>query len=113
MTRDYLYVIGRDEGPVKVGIATAPLKRLTTIRTSCPFKIEILHIQPMRDRDHARKHERLFHRCMDERRLAGEWFSMTADEAIEEIETGLDIELFHEARDVDARAAVSYPNGVN
>lgn len=107
MTKDYLYVIGREEGPVKVGIATAPLKRFTTLKTGCPFKIQILHIQPMRDREHARKSERHFHAVYEQYRLAGEWFDISADFAIEGIETGLEMDRYFEDREAaEQRASV-------
>lgn len=107
MTKDYLYVIGREEGPVKVGIATAPLKRLTALRTGCPFKVEILHIQPMRDREHARSHEKTFHAVYQENRLSGEWFELDADQAIEGIETGLETERWFEQEAWDKERGVS------
>lgn len=96
MKRCFIYVIGRREGPVKVGITSAPQSRLATIQTGCHFKIELLYCRECRDRDHALKHEREFHICHDDYRLAGEWFDLEAEAAMQLVDTALDHEIWHE-----------------
>ena len=46
MSDYYIYVISRRGthglcGPVKIGISSNPLNRLSTLQTACPFKIDI------------------------------------------------------------------------
>lgn len=94
----FLYVIGKEDGPVKVGISDYPGGRLNTLQTGCPFKIEILHLAEMRDRNHALWHEANFHEVYAEKRLVGEWFDLDAELAIECITSGLDIEEHFEQR---------------
>ena len=96
MSTTYLYVIGREEGPVKVGITNSLTGRISAIQTGCPFRIKLLHAQPMRNRDHALLHERWFHASYEEKRLHGEWFDLEYELAVEMIETSLEHELAHE-----------------
>jgi predicted GIY-YIG superfamily endonuclease len=100
----YLYVIGREQGPVKVGISASPESRLGQIQTGCPFKCGLLHVQLMRDRNHALSHERTFQEVYTKYRLIGEWFKLDAELAIEGIETGLEFEEYFEKRAAGAAA---------
>jgi hypothetical protein len=84
----YVYVIGRDEGPVKVGITTNLIARLRSMQTGCPFKLQLLYAMPAENRDNALWHERIFHDVYAEHRLEGEWFNLAAYEAIEGVQTG-------------------------
>jgi predicted GIY-YIG superfamily endonuclease len=96
---NFIYVIGRQDGPVKVGVTSNPQSRLGQIRTGCPFHVELLHAEPMLSRAHALQHEADFHAVYEEKRLNGEWFDIDAELAIELIETGLDHESwFQETR---------------
>lgn len=90
MTDVYLYVIGRVDGPVKVGISSTPGARLSAIQTGCPFAIELIFAVKFPDRVHALKHEQIFHEVHDQKRLHGEWFRLEADLAIESIETAVE-----------------------
>jgi hypothetical protein len=96
MTQHFIYVIGREEGPVKVGVSSYPAGRLSTIQTGCPFKIDILHLRECRDRQHALKHEGSFHRVYADERLSGEWFDLEADYAIECVDMGFEFEEYFE-----------------
>lgn len=78
----YVYVIGRPEGPVKVGISSSPYARLSTIQTSCPFAIDLAYVFQCPDRDIARHIERSFHETRREKCLHGEWFNYAPREAI-------------------------------
>lgn len=92
MKQHFIYVIGRPEGPVKVGITSSPQARLSTIQTGCHFHIDILYLRECRDRNHALEHERNFHAVYAEHRLSGEWFDMESDLAGEGVDTPFDIE---------------------
>jgi hypothetical protein len=94
--RHFIYVIGLEEGPIKVGITSSPGPRLAAIQTGCHFKIDILHLRECRDRDDALHHESTFHDVYEGVRLAGEWFDMEADLAIEGIDVGFDAQEYFE-----------------
>lgn len=96
MKRHYIYVIGREEGPVKVGITSSPGSRLSTIQTGCHFPIEILHLRECRDRDDALRHEQSFHVVYEENRLTGEWFNLDADLAIEGVDCDFETRAYFE-----------------
>lgn len=103
----YIYVIGRKEGPVKVGISSYPTGRLGQIQTGCHFRCELLHIRKCRDRAHALHHEEIFHACHTDERLAGEWFELDATLAIESVDNGFEFEEhFAQEAQREYRAAV-------
>lgn len=88
----YLYAIGRPEGPVKIGISNGPNGRLIALQTGCPFSLQIIHTVPIGTFDQARKHERAIHDIYAGDRLAGEWFNIDGEQAIEAIETELELD---------------------
>lgn len=88
----YIYVIGTEDGPVKVGISAYPRGRLATLQTGSSVKLDLLHLRPCRDRIHALWHEETFHLCHAETRLVGEWFDMPSDLAIESVDCSFDYE---------------------
>jgi hypothetical protein len=89
---EYLYVIGRKKGPIKVGVSSNPQSRLKSIQTGCAFPIKNLFQVRMLNRDQALGQERAFHEIHAGQRLHGEWFDMDAELAIESIETGIHID---------------------
>lgn len=92
---DFIYIMGRREGPVKIGITSGdPISRLRMVGTGCPFPIELLHLRLLDDREHARWHEKNIHAVCDDDRLSGEWFDMTCNEAVEQIERSI-VKKFH------------------
>lgn len=82
MTAKYVYVMLSENGPIKVGIAADPKARLASIQSASPWKITLVHASEHKD---AGIIERAVHLALRDRRLTGEWFSATADEAIEAI----------------------------
>ena len=92
----FVYVIGREEGPVKVGISTYPWGRLATLQIGCPFKLTLLHTHKARSRNHALEHEEMFHGVYDENRLHGEWFDLDAELAIEGVDCTFETEEWFE-----------------
>jgi predicted GIY-YIG superfamily endonuclease len=83
----YVYVIGREQGPVKIGIASNPWSRLTELQTGCPFRLNLLHARRVSSRDIAIAYERNVHETYAECRLMGEWFKIDSDTATDAIET--------------------------
>lgn len=94
----YLYVIGLEGGPVKIGMSDNPWYRLTTFQMGSPCKLTLFHTQQMRDRQHAAENEEHAHAVLKDKRLYGEWFDVDEYLAIEVIETGQQIEEYFEAR---------------
>lgn len=95
----YVYVIGREEGPVKVGISKNPNARAACLQEGCPFKLDVLHKVESRNRKNAFEHEQIFHEVYQDYRLIGEWFDLDADAAIEGVDTGFQIEAHFEERE--------------
>jgi uncharacterized protein (DUF4415 family) len=81
----YLYAIGVFEGPVKIGFTKSPRERLSTIKTASPVSVQMLACFDVGDL-HSEV-ERTMHFILRDERQSGEWFNITADRAIEAIET--------------------------
>lgn len=88
----YVYIIGREEGPVKIGITAALTSRFNSVQTGCPFPIKLLYAYPATDREHAQEHESIFHRAHAGKRLAGEWFDLDGERARDDLFTQFDYE---------------------
>lgn len=63
------FVQAGDDGPVKIGLAKEPLRRVSSLQTGSPVPLRLRHVVPG---DHAL--ERALHRRFAEARVAGEWF---------------------------------------
>lgn len=61
-------------GPIKIGIAADPKKRLLAIASAMPFPVRLLKSAPGTEAD-----ERAVHRIFRESRLVGEWFRETQE----------------------------------
>ena len=94
----YLYVIGAEDGPVKIGITTNLTSRLSMIQTGCHFRAAIWFVWPIFDREEAAMHEQTVHAVYKELRLAGEWFNMPADQGREAIECAVDTHAYFKER---------------
>ena len=81
----YIYIIGTDRPPYKVGISTNPQKRLRELQTGHPERLHVLHEQPTQS-DRTRLLERVIHRHLKHRRLEGEWFDMDLEDLVMQIE---------------------------
>lgn len=86
----FLYVIGSDQGPVKIGISNNPLGRLATIQTGCHVKVHLWFTKGIATRELALMHERAIHQDHKDRRLNGEWFDMDPGEGAEAIDVQVD-----------------------
>lgn len=65
----FVYFIGSQSGPIKIGIATRPKNRLKELQTSHHERLEILAVC-----DGDMELERAYHARYAARRLTGEWF---------------------------------------
>jgi hypothetical protein len=75
-----VYVIAGPSGPRKIGIATDVRSRLAQIQTACPFKVVLEHFDECSQVD-AELVEANAHTLLAGKRLYGEWFAASADEA--------------------------------
>lgn len=82
----YVYVIGREAGPVKIGISDNPDNRLQQLKSGCPFKPAVIWQHSMPMREDAFAIERAFHAKHANRRLHGEWFNMDWEAASDTLE---------------------------
>jgi hypothetical protein len=76
----YVYVIGAYQQSVKVGLSECPEKRLADLQTSNPAKLR-LHFKAEVAPDKVRFVEMQAHKALSGKRLAGEWFDCSPDEA--------------------------------
>lgn len=93
--RAYLYIAGRPEGPIKVGISRKPINRLSMLGTGCPFQIELLHLKIMDNMETARENETEFMIVNQHKRMSGEWFDMDIYEVLEYFETTVEIQNYY------------------
>jgi len=85
--RTFVYAIGSEDGPVKVGITQNLGSRLRSLQTGSPQKLELIWVYTTWDRAVAQRMERQFHDVHADVRLTGEWFQLSADLASESLET--------------------------
>lgn len=100
-TQHHVYVLARvfADGrgpPVKVGITKELQSRLATIRTSCPFPIEIAHVLTLPERRWAQHIEWCFHGMAAKKRAHGEWFDVPPPAAERMIALIFEASLAHE-----------------
>lgn len=72
--KGYVYFIQAGEGPVKIGWALDPKKRLAELQTGCPSELRLIGTWPG-----DRELEKSAHQHFAEHRLRGEWFRPTRD----------------------------------
>jgi hypothetical protein len=72
--KSYVYFIGGETGPVKIGYTIAPLERLAAMQMGCPIKLSILAKVEGTVAD-----EKAYHRRFAEHRSHGEWFERHPD----------------------------------
>jgi hypothetical protein len=81
---NFIYVIGGTEKPYKIGITNNPGRRLKNLQTGHPSKLRIHHVEPIPD-DQVRLIEQTIHKTINHKRLQGEWFDITLEDAIAEV----------------------------
>lgn len=80
----YLYVIGNCTNKQKIGFSANVEKRLKSLQTGNPDKLEIHH--KILCKGNHRELEKKIHQELSYKRLSGEWFSMTPEEATNYLE---------------------------
>lgn len=81
----FLYVIAASEtGPVKLGLSVHPEKRVRQLQTGSALPLKIFHTEEIDDAL-VKPAESALHRLLSYRRLKGEWFDLTVEQAIAEV----------------------------
>ena len=81
----YLYVIGNDTDRQKIGFSKDVEKRLKTLQTGNPDKLKI-HYKIECPSNKTISLEKKIHTELSYKRLKGEWFDMTPQEAMNYLE---------------------------
>jgi hypothetical protein len=84
----FVYVIGSEDGPKKIGIAKSIQKRLGQIKCGSPNAVSILAERSM-SRQVAFAVEHLVHAVLGKHRLSGEWFDVPSDIATATIDKAI------------------------
>jgi DNA-binding transcriptional regulator YiaG len=79
----YVYVLRAGSGPVKIGRASNPEARRRELSAGCPYRLELVYKHPCKVP--AKLVEADTHRMLWEYRTWGEWFEVSAEDAIEAI----------------------------
>jgi len=80
----FIYVIGPESGSQKIGFSQDVEKRLSSIQTGNPQKLKIHHKQEVR-KEHVRLLEKKIHHANARKKVSGEWFDLTPEDAILEV----------------------------
>ena len=86
MNSRFVYVAGDQNGALKIGISFNPTQRLTQLQHTSPL---VLHHQTSVSGS-ARSVERVAHLLLSEKRLRGEWFDVSIEEAIAAVELAVE-----------------------
>ena len=86
----FIYVISARDGtgPQKIGYSQDVEKRLFSIQTGNPVKLKIHHKQEIPD-DRAKLLEKQIHKEIRHKKISGEWFDITPNDAKLEIDFAL------------------------
>lgn len=80
----WIYIIGVEKNPVKIGIATDLRKRLGHLQIGCPDELIVHHTVRAPTRN-LKVIEGLAHRRLHSSHRRGEWFNVDADDALAEV----------------------------
>jgi Meiotically up-regulated gene 113 len=81
----YIYVIGADQPPYKVGVAKNPEQRLKALQTGHPKPLRLIH-KIATDAKRTHLLEAAMHRNMRHYQQTGEWFDMPLERLLAEVE---------------------------
>lgn len=84
MMSSYIYVIGPDKPPIKIGVTTDLDIRLKAIQTGNSQKLQVHYIEEV-DPNHAYLYEKIIHKNLKLQNTHGEWFDISIEDAINEI----------------------------
>lgn len=79
-----IYIIGPKDGPFKIGYAADPKARLSNLQVGQAVDL-ILHYHEETESEIAKVIEKIIHRTIGHKRIRGEWFNVSLEEAIGEV----------------------------
>jgi len=79
-----IYIIGPEGGPYKIGYAGDPKSRLSNLQVGQAVELKLLY-EERTETTTAKVIEKLIHRNLATKRIRGEWFSVSLEEAIGEV----------------------------
>ncbi len=85
MTQNYIYVIGPENGPVKIGYTGDPPSRLVNLQVGHNEKLMIHHLREI-DSERVWVMEKLIHRGISYKKIRGEWYDISIQDAIFEVD---------------------------
>lgn len=88
MSTSYIYIIGGDAPPFKVGISKDPERRLRALQTGHPHKLKIHTVKPT-SADKTKLLESVIHHHLRLHRTHGEWFDLSLEDVRLEVEFAL------------------------
>jgi Meiotically up-regulated gene 113 len=88
MQTSYIYVIGTEQPPYKIGISKNPQRRLKNLQTGHPELLRIHSIKPTNCQE-TKLLETVIHRNLKHYKLKGEWFNINLKDALLEIDYAL------------------------
>lgn len=105
-TTAYIYIICHKNGedfvaPIKIGVSDNPKKRLKSLSSGNPNKLEIFHQFALPTREIAFDLENAFLSVKKESRLNGEWFDLSPDDAFLNMVLNILSALTHTSADAD------------
>jgi hypothetical protein len=84
MTISYVYAISDEKSKIKIGVSGHPPSRVKQLQFECRNKLTLLHSLKCQENE-AYRIERTAHRLIENKKVSGEWFEVSADEAINAI----------------------------
>jgi len=84
-----VYVIVSEGGFCKIGKANDPQKRVRELSTGSAFKLTVAYTFPLDSQNRCFDVERMAHDRLASKRMAGEWFNATADEAADAVRASI------------------------
>ena len=81
----YVYIIGSDKPPYKVGISKNPEARLRALQTGHPNRLQIHH-KTETPANRTKLLETVIHNNLKHSRQTGEWFDLPLDKLLLEVE---------------------------
>lgn len=85
MKTSFIYVIGSNNPPYKVGISKDPNRRLKNLQTGHPYPLEI-HLLKETDVAKTKLLETVIHRHLKLYKTNGEWFNLSLEDIKLEVE---------------------------
>ena len=80
-----IYIISESElGPVKIGFSNAPERRLKQLQTGYPKPLTLHHVEYVGETN-VRLMEGFIHAANRHRKVQGEWYNLTVEDAIVEV----------------------------